>query len=366
MTDQQSSHASMTDAVKTVYSKRILKAFEPKTAFYRLAPTREDIPQNGGSSIEFTRLNAIGYLYADDTDEFTAQQMYQSSTVVSATLHERNGYVQFSRFLKTTQIAPFAKVANKVEQAATKTLDVLIRNDIGMCVADTANASGVNMNNLAIDGGSLNSSSITAKFWSHDASTSGDRFPMYHNKTRIAQSSTVVAVAKTGATVKTFQAGVNVLRGKNIDPLPDGRYACITYPTVIFQVKTSAGYKGWFAPTSPDKIAMMTDEVDILSGIRFTSTTLGYRFPVSGDTLSTGSGAVFCSLLFGDEAYGVSEVTGMGGGRKGFEFFIKEPGSQTVSDPCNKKRIASFAITAVGKVLNKSAGLWILSTEVTA
>ncbi len=364
MTDQQSDHGSVSPAVQNYYSKRILKDFESSTVYYVSCPIKESIPQGEGNNITFTRYKQVAALYKNDTDEFTAQQLYLCAEVVNVTLNERDGFVQLSRTADLTmRNKGLTYAAKKVKTAAGRSLDKLIRNRVGMCVADVADPSSVNMDNLAIDGGSLNSTGITAKFWSHDQAAAGDRFPMYHNKTRLGQSSNVIDIAKSALTIKTIQHGVQELERKDVPPLSSGYYKLITHPTASFQITTSPGFKGWISPTSSEGLKKRPSETGVIAGVMIENTTLAYRYPLSGDTLSTASGAVFCSLLFGDEAYGCTDISGKDG-QKGFQFFLKQSGSQTTSDPTNKKRQAGFSILAGAKVMNKSAGLWLISTEV--
>jgi N4-gp56 family major capsid protein len=359
MVDQSSSDAALTNVVGTWYSKKVLQAFEPETAFYSAAPVKEPIPVAGGKTINFDRYKKVQALYSDDTTEFAAQQMYLSAETVTATLHERDGYIQLSRYtVLTARNNALDQAAEKIKFAAAQTLDKLVRNDTGCIIADKASYSANAFDNLAIDGGTLNSSGITARIWTRRA----DGFPIYHNKTRILQSALVTSVAASGMTVKTLQDGVRRLESNDVPKLGDGNYRLICHPDVAYQLTTNAGFKGWMSPTSSEAMKMSPVRRDIVAGASIQSTTLGYKFPVSGDTLSTSSGNVYLSLLFGDEAYGVSEVSGNMGGSKGFQFFLKQSGPTTVSDPTNKKRQAAFSITAVGRVLNKSAGLWIVTT----
>jgi N4-gp56 family major capsid protein len=359
MADQQSGQAALTNVVGTWYSKKILQSFEPETVFYTAAPIKEPIPMASGKTINFDRYKKVAALYKDDTNEYDAQQMYLSAEVISATLHERDGFIQLSRYtVLTARGRALDRAAEKIQFAAAQTLDKLVRNDIGCIVADKAVYSANAFDNLAIDGGTLNSSGITARIWTRRA----DGFPIYHNKTRIGQSSTVVSIAASGMTVKTLQHGVRVLEGNDVPTLMDGNYRFLCHPDVSYQITTNAGFKGWVSPTSSEEMKKSPIRRDIVAGASIQTSTLGYKFPVSGDTLSTSSGNVYLSLLFGDEAYGVSEVSGANGGAKGFQFFLKQSGPTTVSDPTNKKKQAAFSITAVAKVLNKSAGIWIATT----
>ena len=371
MADQKTTDASISNAVKTFYTKNILEDFERTTAYYQQAPVREVIPEGEGKTIEFTRYKQLPVLRTDNPDEFTATQLRLSSEIVTATLRERDGFVQLSKLLKLTAIGkPMDRAAMKIKGAARRTLDTMIRNDIGMVIADVANASSLNFENLSIDGGpsnpgTLNSTGTTARIWSHDAAAAGDRFPVYHNKLRVSQSALVTSIAKTALTPKTVMHGISVLHDSDIPPLDDGMYRLLVHTTVAFQISTSTAYKGWISPTSSDPLRNTPTEIGVIGGARVISTNMSPKFPLSGDTLSTSSGAMFCSLLFGDEAYGVTELNGASGGRDGFEFFINESGPQTTSDPTRKKKQVAFSITAVGKVLNKSAALWLLSTEQT-
>jgi N4-gp56 family major capsid protein len=359
MADQKSGDAALSAAVNTYFVKKVLKDFEPKVKFYESAPIKELIPKGGGSTVEFTRYRKIDPKTTDNTDEFTADQAYLSAVVITATLRERDEYVQLSRFADLTALGgPLEQAVDKVGNMAARSLDKMVRNDIGMAVADVANASSVNMNNLAIDGGTLNSTGITARVWSHDQAAAGDRFPMYHNKTRVTQSAQVVSFASSAMTMKTLNHAVNVLATKDVDPLSNGKFCLIAHPTVVYQLFTSTGFKGWHQHTTSSPAQTGPAGVRELDHTIIKQTTDAYAFPLSGDTLSTSSGTLYCSLLFGSEAYGVAEI-----GQAGFKLYIKKSGPTTVSDPTNMKRQVGYTVRGAAKVLNKSAGLWILSTE---
>ncbi len=357
MADQKSGDAAISAAVNTYFVKKVLKDFEPKVKFYESAPIKTIVPKGGGSTVEFTRYRKIDPKTTDNTDEFTATQAYLSTVVITATLRERDEYVQLSRFADLTALGgPLEQAVDKVGNLAAKSLDKLVRNDIGMAVADLATPSAVNMNNLAIDGGTLNSSGVGAKVFSH--TSNGEGFPMYHNKTRIAQSAQVVSFASSAMTMKTLNHAVNVLATKDVDPLSNGKFCLIAHPTVVYQLFTSTGFKGWHQHTTSSPAMSGPAGVRELDHTIIKQTTHAYAFPLSGDTLSTSSGTLYCSLLFGSEAYGVAEI-----GETGFKLYIKKSGPTTVSDPTNMKRQVGYTVRGVAKVLNKSAGLWILTTE---
>ena len=137
MADQQSDQAALSNAVKTFYTKNILKDFEARTVFYGEAPYRETIPRGISDTVQFTRYRKISPLFANNTDQFTATQMYLSSEVLSVTLNERDGYVQLSRKLSLVGISnPLTQAAKKVK--SNDDLKALIEdvNTLGNWIGD--------------------------------------------------------------------------------------------------------------------------------------------------------------------------------------------------------------------------------------
>ena len=365
MADQQTTHASLTDAINTYFEKKILEDFEPQTYFHSLAPIKVDMPQGSGKTVEFTRYKSIAAKRDDDADELTNYQTYLSAEVVSAVVHNRTQHVKLSRFVDLTAISnPLEQAMERVSDAARKTLDILVRNDIGIAVVDKASLSAVNMQNLKIDGGELNHSGIAVKIWTVDGNGSSNArgFDLMHNKALLAQSSSVVALGKSAMTIKTLQAAVNTLEGRDV-PTIDGNYQAIMHPTSVYQITTGAGFKGWFSPTSSEAAKRSPVAEGVVAGVKIHKSTTAYRFPLTGDTLATSSGAIMGTLVFGKEAYGVVSIQGAND-RQGFNLFIKESGPQTTSDPANKIKTAAYSIFSGGKILNQNAGLWLITTEV--
>ena len=353
MTDQASGHAAISPAVNIYYEKKILKDFEPEVLFYQHAPVKTPIPKGTGTVVEFTRYKKIAANRQDNANEFSARQLSLSAVTVQATLHERDQYIQLSRLASLTMISDgMDQATKKLKSTSQKTLDKLVRNDIGVFIAEKTTYSASAFQNLAIDGGTLNSTGIAARFWTRKT----DGFPMYHNKTRLLQSATVVGIATSGMTTRTLQHAAKVLRGNDVETI-NGVYKAIMHPDTAYQLTTNPGFKGWFSPTTTEPVKNSTAELGVIAGIRLLQSTQAHKFPLSGDTLSTASGNAYATLVFGEEAYGVSEIAG--GGREGFSFFIKASGPQSTNDPTNMIRQVGSSITAVAKVLNKSAGLWL-------
>lgn len=364
MADQKTTDAAVSSAVNTFYEKKILQDFEPKTVWYSQAPVKTTIPKGEGKTVEFTRYVKITPKAADDTDEFSATQTYLSATVITATIRQKSEYVKLSRLLSLTAISdPLTQAVNKLQMAASKALDKMVRNDIACVVADVANLTSVKSYNLAIDGGTLNSTGITARIWSKDYQGAAAGFPIYHNKTLVSNGSLVTSVAKTGLTLKSLQHGVSVLHSADVAPRSNGMYGFICHPEAAYQLATSTGFKGWIQYTSDQAPADANKMVQNIAGVDVFQTTMGLKYALSGDTLATSSGSLYASLLFGDEAYGSVDLAESGA--KGFNFYLKEDKTNSnTSDPCSLQKTAGYSITACGRVLNSDAGLWIVSTSV--
>ena len=367
MTDQKSTDAALSAAVNIFYEKKILQAFPAMTVYYNQAPLKEELPMFSGQTVEFTRyLRIAGKVTA--AAEFTATQVYMSATTVSAKVVDVAEYVQLSKKANLSAIGNALEQASKlIQMRAAETVDKVIRNEIGIIVTSNQTTSSLKYYNMAIDGGTLYSTGKAVRIWSRDlAGTTGesDRFPLYHNKARLAQSSLVTSIAKSGMSIKTIQSAVNVLNGKNIPPLADGYYGLICHPTTAYQITSSVGYKGWYSQTSSAPVANNPKEVPIIGQTKIYSTTNCPRFPLSADTMYASSVALYGSLLFGADAYAVYNVETTYQQGSGFNFYLKQSGEQTTADPTNRIKTAGYDLLMAAKITNKSAGVMIITTEV--
>jgi N4-gp56 family major capsid protein len=206
------------------------------------------------------------------------------------------------------------------------------------------------------------STGIAARVWTVTGdATTGDGYPLLQNATRVAQSSTIVSLTTSSLTVKALQHAAMYLRNRNVDPFDDGYYVGIIHPVAAYDVMVSSGWKGWQTYTSAD--LMYKGEIGRIGGVRFVESSDAPSYTLSGDTLDTGSGTVYGTLVFGKHAYGVTEIAGKQSKRKGYELFVKPHGSAGTADPVNQNATVGFKVTAAAKILNKSAGVWVISNS---
>jgi N4-gp56 family major capsid protein len=352
--------AGLTGLIVTYYEKVGLERLLPKLRFYQFAD-KKPLPSKSGKTIQWYRFRQQSAVTTNMSEDTVPTQVYLSADTISATIVQRGAYAGISDMLTMTAIDPILEdAATLMGEKGARTVDTFIRDTLGFMVADHATRSSLTANRIA----QMASTGITARVWTVDgSSTTGDGFPMLQNNTRVAQSSTVVSLTTSALTVKNAQHAAAYLRNRDVDPFDDGYYVGIINPINAYDLMTSGGWKGWQQYTSPEM--MYKGEIGKVGGVRFVESSDAPAYSLSGDTLDTASGTMYGTLIFGKHAYGVTEISGKNTGnrRKGFEMFIKPVGSAGTADPVNQTSTVGFKMTMAAKILNKSAGVWVISNS---
>lgn len=145
-----------------------------------------------------------------------------------------------------------------------------------------------------------------------------------------------------------------MLRKKNIKPFADGKYVAISHPVAIRSMRDAAGWKDWHAYTDPQ--AMYNGEVGMVEGARIIQQTAYGSWTLTGDTMST-SGTLYATLIFGQGAYGVTELGGM-------KQIVTKPNNYDSSNPLGLWSTIGWQTKMAACTLNKSAGVIVLSEAV--
>ena len=156
--------------------------------------------------------------------------------------------------------------------------------------------------------------------------------------------------------------GISELNKRNAKPMKDGYWHGFMHPTSEYQLINSAGFKGWMKYTQADSV-VRNYNIGIIAGVKFFISSETQNFALSGDTLATGSGSLHGTVIVGRGAYGVTEIPASGQSN-GFRMYIKKSGDQTTGDPVNQKMTVGWKTTMAVKVLNKSAGVILISTSI--
>ena len=121
--------------------------------------------------------------------------------------------------------------------------------------------------------------------------------------------------------VKDVRIAVRTLKKFNA-PKIDGSYIGIIHPDVAFDIMSDPEWK--YPHQYVDTKNIYDDEIGKVAGVRFYETTEAKIFGNAG----SGSKDVYSTLIFGADAYGVTEVEG-----GGLEHIVKQLGSAGTGDP---------------------------------
>lgn len=134
-------------------------------------------------------------------------------------------------------------------------------------------------------------------------------------------------------TVKVIQQVVAKLRGVNA-PTIGGKYVAIIHPYVAYDLMRD---KEWI---DAHKYAQPTNlyegEIGEIAGVRFVQTTEAKIY----------NGGVFGTLIMGDGAYGVTEITG-----GGLQTIVKQKGSAGTADPLDQRSSVGWKAIKTAELL---------------
>lgn len=347
----QRSTSSLSNAVKIHYDKRLIEWTEKTVAFYQFAEKRP-IPLHGGKTIDFTMVRPIA-VGGTITESTTPSQKWLSADKIQLTLQQLGDYVKVGDYVDMTSITPMVAAAiKKLRAQAAETIDKFIGHNLFCytknCPTKSALA-GVLKNTYSLSG---TGDVATWLFWSGQGTYDG--FPIYKNKARQVQSVEVQALGSSALTVKAIRHAVTVLRARNIKPFADGKYVAIARPEAVRDLRDAAGWKDWHAYTHPE--AMYNGEVGYVEGCRFVQQTAYGSWTLTGDTMST-SGTLYATLIFGQGAYGVTELGGL-------KQIVTRPNNYDSGNPLGLWSTIGWQTKMAACTLNKSAGVIILSNIV--
>ena len=120
-------------------------------------------------------------------------------------------------------------------------------------------------------------------------------------------------------TVKVIQQVVAKLRGQNA-PTINGKYVAIIHPYAAYDLMRDPEWIDAHKYAQPTNL--YEGEIGEIGGVRFVQTTEAKIY----------AGGIFGTLVFGDGAYGVTEITG-----GGMKTIIKQKGSAGTADPLDQR-----------------------------
>ena len=286
---------------KTFYDRALLESAKPNLVHGQFGQKRP-IPKNGGKKIEFRRYGVLPKALTPLTEGVTPDGRKLSVSAIEAEVKQYGDYVALSDVLEMTAIDNNVLEATKaIGNQAGLTLDTVTRNIM---------QTGTNVYycpKLGADGG----------------------------KTEVTSRADLDATCKL--TVDAIKKVTAILKAANA-PKINGDYVAIIHPYAAYDLMSDPKWEDWHKYTTSDNL--YSGEIGRIAGVRFVETSEAQI------VAETSKPAVFCTLILGENAYGITEVTG-----GGLKTIIKQLGSAGTADPLDQRSTVGWKAMQTADIL---------------
>ena len=251
---------------------------------------KRPIPANGGKTIEFRKFSSLPKATTALTEGVTPDGKSLTVTAITATVAQYGDYITQSDVLELTSLDNTILEATKLlGKQAGLTLDTIVRDKI-------------HSENKSI-------------FWANE------------------KASRAALAAEDQLTVKEVQAVVAHLRAQNA-PTIGGKYVAIIHPYVAYDLMRDPEWIDAHKYANPTNL--YEGEIGEVAGVRFVQTTEAKIY----------EGGVFSTLVFGEGAYGVTEISG-----GGLQTIVKQKGSAGTADPLDQRSSVGWKAIKTAELL---------------
>jgi N4-gp56 family major capsid protein len=256
---------------------------------------KHPIPKNGGKTIEFRKYSPLPKLLEPISEGVTPDGQSLNMSTIEATVAQYDGYITLSDVLLLTAIDNNLVQATKLLGAqAGATLDTITRE--------------------VLNGG-------TNVIFAGGKEARGD-----------LDTTSLL-------TVDDVKKAVRLLKNQNAEKI-SGSWVGIIHPDISYDLTNDPAWKD--VKTYSDPSDIYEGEIGKLYGVRFVETTEAKIWAGGG----SGGRAVYSTLILGDNAYGVTEISG-----GGLQHIVKQLGSAGTGDPLDQRATAGWKATKVAERL---------------
>ena len=288
---------------KTFYDRTLLESAKPNLIHSQFGQKRP-IPKNGGKKIEFRRYGALPKALTPLTEGVTPDGRKLTVTSIEAEVHQYGDYVALSDVLDLTAIDNNVLEATKaIGNQAGLTLDTITRNIL---------QAGTNVQYCPKIGAS--------------------------GTTAVTSRADIDATCKL--TVDEIKKAVATLKANNV-PKISGSYVAIIHPYAAYDLMSDPAWEEMHKYTSAEN--MYEGEIGRIAGVRFVESSEALIVKTSTNP------AVFCTLVLGENAYGITEVTG-----GGLKTIIKQLGSAGTADPLDQRSTVGWKAMQTAEILQQN------------
>lgn len=291
--------SGLTAEMKTYYDKTLLETAEPNLVHNQFG-VQKPIPKGNGKVIEFRCFDDLPKKTTELVEGVTPDGKKLNVTSITAEVSQYGDYVAVSDMLNLAAIDPvIAQATRKIAKQAGMTLDTLTRDVL---------AAGTNVQ---------------------------------YAEGQVASRTALTASHKL--TIDAIRRAVRTLKNNNIDPY-DGSYVAIIHPDVAYDLMSDPKWVN--VKTYSDPEGIYRGEIGKIENVRFVESTEAKKFVSAGAE----SRDVYATLVIGDGAYGVTEISG-----GGLQTFVKPLGSAGTADPLDQRSTIGWKATHVAKILDQKA-----------
>jgi N4-gp56 family major capsid protein len=164
----------------------------------------------------------------------------------------------------------------------------------------------------------------------------------------------VIALANLDSAIANLKANnakkitrqVNASTGYNTSPIK-AAFISIIHPVIAVKVRTLAVAATMWTPVEKyaSQSGVMEGEIGSYDDIRFVETNNAKNKAGQG----TGNIDVYCTLVFGANAYGITRISG-----EALKNIVKPLGSAGSADPLDQRATSGWKATFVAKILNEN------------
>ena len=283
--------------MKTFYDMTLLDEAQASLVHDQFAQKRP-IPKGSGKTIEFRKFASLPKALTPLTEGVTPDGKSLTVTAITATVAQYGDFITQSDVLELTALDNTILEATKLlGRQAGMTLDTITRNVLH---------SGTNVTycpKVAADG----------------------------SETEVTSRSALDLTCQL--TVKVIQQVVAKLRGQNA-PTIGGKYVAIIHPYVAYDLMRDPEWVDAHKYAKPDNL--YEGEIGEVAGVRFVQTTEAKIY----------ENGVFGTLIMGEGAYGVTEISG-----GGLQTIVKQKGSAGTADPLDQRSSVGWKAIKTAELL---------------
>lgn len=279
---------------KTFYDRSLIHYAKPNLIHGQFGQKR-NIPANGGTNIEFRKFAPLGKATTPLMEGVTPDGQNLDVSTVTAQVKQYGGYVTISDNLDITGIDPVVnETVELIADQAAQTIDTVER-DILVCGTNVQYADG----------------SVEAR-----SELTGD------NK----------------MTVDILKRAVRTLKMNNT-PKINGYYIAIMHPSVAYDLMADPDWIDAQKYTSANVSKIYYGEVGEIAGVKVIEST-------EAKIWKEGDLSIYATLVFGKDAYGITEVE-----KGGLVTIVKALGSAGTGDPLNQRSTIGWKAYHTAEIL---------------